>query len=125
MAVIITEACLAKLESNPTGYIRNCLKSNEDINNSLHTLFFCTIASFVWNIARDMIKILLGISIRVDIRTALLKFYVMKNISLNKNTRSLINMIMLVTRSVHHTIYYGEDEVMRNSFLSYEFIKNI
>ena len=70
-----------------------------------------------------MIKILLGISLRVDIRAALLNFCVMVKNLLDKNTSSFINTIILVTRKVLFTLYYMEDKVFKNSILSYEFIK--
>ena len=116
MTAIRTEFNLVEFKSHPTSNIRNLLKCDEEVNNSLHTLFYFPVASYVSKIARNVIKILVGISIRVDIRVALLNFYVIKNNLIDKNTSSLINMIMLVTRRVLYTTYYREEEVLKIVF---------
>ena len=58
MAAMRTVVYIVKFKSHPTGKIRNCLKFNEEENNSVHVLYYCPIAIFVWNIIRDGIKIM-------------------------------------------------------------------
>ena len=91
----------------------------------MHALFYCPVDTFLWNIARNVIKTMVSISIRFDIRAALLNFYIIKDEPIDKNTRSLINTLLLAARRVIYTLYYREDEVVKSSVLSYEFIKNI
>ena len=47
MAAVKTEMHLVKFKSNPTREIRNCLKCDDEINNTIHTFFYCPIATFM------------------------------------------------------------------------------
>ena len=79
----------------------------------------------MWNIARDVIKIMVGRDRRFKIVTALQNSYIIKDEPTDKNTRLLINTLLLVARRVIYTIFYRENEVVKSSVISYEFIKNI
>ena len=125
MAAKRTKINIVKFKSHHTVTIRYCLKFDDNINNSLHTLFHCPMATFMWDLARDIIKILLGVSIIFDIRAALINFYLMKNSRLYKNSCAKINVIILITRRVLYAIYYREDKVVKNNIIKYELTKNI
>ena len=62
MAVLRTEIHIVRFKSYPTGAIRHCLKCDDEINNTLHNFYHCPVATFMWDIARDTIKILLGVN---------------------------------------------------------------
>ena len=69
MAAIRIEIHLVKFNSHPTGTVRYCLKCDEEIDNKLHTFFHCPVATFMWDIFRDIIKLLLGVRITFNMRT--------------------------------------------------------
>ena len=115
MAALRTEIHIVRLKLYPTGAIRHCLKCDDEINNTLHNFYHCPVATFMWDIARDTIKILLEVSIKFYMRAVIIIFYVMKDRKLDKNEIVLINTIMLITRRVLYTIFYREDETVRYS----------
>ena len=78
MAAIRADVYIVKFKSYCRGNIRKYLEWDEEINNSLHILYHYPEATFIWDIIRDVIKIMLGKSIRIDIRAALINFYNIK-----------------------------------------------
>ena len=110
MASIRTKIYLVKFKSQPTGTITHFLKYDDEVNLTLQTLFHCPVVTFMWDIKRDIIKILLGVSIRFDIRTAIINLYVVRNMKLDKNKYAIINVIMLITKGVLYSLYYWEEK---------------
>ena len=79
MVALRTKIPIVRFKSHPTGAIRHCLKCDDEINNKVHNFYHCPVATFMWEVARDTIKILIGVSIKFDIRAALINFYDMKD----------------------------------------------
>ena len=96
MATVRIELHLVKFKSHPTRIVGHCLKCDDEINNTLHNLYHCPVATFIWEETRDTIKILLGVSIKFNIRAVIINFYVLKDRKLNMNEIALINTIMLI-----------------------------
>ena len=97
---------------------------NDPNNNTLHTLYHCPIATYLWQIARDIITIVADINIIIDIRTALINYYACNN-KLDKAVKTFINIILIVIRRVIYTIYYREDTMIFNSTIEYKILKNL
>ena len=51
MAAMRTEVHIAKHKSHPHGKIRKCLKCDEEVNNTEHSLFHCPVVKFIWDLA--------------------------------------------------------------------------
>ena len=47
MAAVRTDIHIVKFKSHLTGVIRNCLKCDDEINNTIHTFFHCQVATFI------------------------------------------------------------------------------
>ena len=56
---------------------------------------------------------------------ASITFYIVKNSRLDKNTCAITNVIMLITKRALYTIYYREDEVVKNIMIKYELTKTL
>ena len=95
------------------------------MNNALYVLYYCPIATFIWNSIKDFINTMIGKHIRMDMRTAILNFYHIKDEPRDRNTRALINVFLIIARKVIYILLYREDEVTKNNIKYYEFIKNI
>ena len=64
-------------------------------------------------------------TINIDVRAALLNFYTIKRDMENRRNRLYINTLLVIARRVIYTLFYREDETVKNNIISYEFIKNI
>ena len=59
--------------------------------NIEHVLYHCLVATFAWNLIKDGIRIMIGCSIKIDVRAALFNFYIIENEMENKKSRLFIN----------------------------------
>ena len=72
LAAMRIETHIVKSKSHPTGMIRGCFRCNEKVNNTEHVLYHCPIARFIWDIVRDLMRIMIGTKIRIDVKGALI-----------------------------------------------------
>ena len=68
-----TETHIVKFKSHPTGKIRGFLRCNEEANNTEHVLYHCPLANFIWDIVRDLMRIMIRTNKRIGVRAALIK----------------------------------------------------
>ena len=82
------------------------------MNNALYILYNYPIATSIWNITRDFVKILLSKHIRIDIRTVLLDIDYIKDEPRYKNIGVLINILLIVVINVIYSLLYKEDKLI-------------
>ena len=71
------------------------------------------------NLPRDTVKILLGVSIKINARVTLMNYYMIKSNRLDENACAIMNVIRLITKRVLYTIYYMENKVIKNIIIKY------
>ena len=89
------------------------MKIDDEVNNTEHSLVHCPVAKFIWDLTGDLIRIIIGRSINIDVTLAFFNFYTIKRDMENKRKR------------VIYILFHREDELVNNDIISYEFIKNI
>ena len=72
MAAMRTESHIVKFKSHPTGKIRGCLGCNGEANNTEHVLYHCPLARFIWDIVRDLMRIMIGTYKSIDVRATMI-----------------------------------------------------
>ena len=118
LAAIRTEVHITKLKSHPAGKVRNCLKCDDEINNTKYSLFHCLIVQFIWDLIGDLMRIMIGSSINIEVRVVLLKFYTIKRDMENWRNRLYINTLLVIDRRVIYTLFHREDKTVKNNIIS-------
>ena len=68
-------------------------------------------------------RIMIGTEKRIDRKASLINYYTLeKDMSHIKNSK-YCNTLMLVARIMIYTLYYKEDQIIRNSVINYQFRK--
>ena len=78
MAVMWTEIHIVYFKLHPTGKIRGCLRCNEEANNTDHVIYHCSLARFIWDIVRDLMRIMIGTEKRIDEKATLINYYTLE-----------------------------------------------
>lgn len=68
-------------------------------------------------------RIMIGTSKIIDVRAALINYVTLENGIENKKNRKYYITIMLIEGRVIYTLYYKEDQLVRNNVINYEFDK--
>ena len=99
-----TDIHIVKLKSHSTGKTRGCLGCNEEVNNTEHVTYHCPLARFVWDIVRDLMRIMICTERRIDEKAAMINYNILeKNINDKKN-RKYCNTLMVIDRRKIHTL---------------------
>ena len=110
------EVHIVKFKRHPIGKIRNCLECVEEVNNIEHVIYHCPVAKFVWDVTGDLIRIMTGVSINVNVRAALLNFYTIRKDMENKKKSLYINTLLVIAKRVIYTLSY-RDEIVKNNII--------
>ena len=68
---------------------------------------------------------MLGIKISIDIQAALINYYKNKRKIDTKNKGKYCDTVMVIARRVIYTLYYKEEQIIKDNFIKYELIKTI
>ena len=85
----------------------------EEVNNTEQVIYHCQLASFIWDIVRDLMRILVRTKKIIDVRAALINYYTLENCIENKKSRKYFKTLILIARKVIYTLYYKEDQLSR------------